>query len=421
MYSDVPPPVADLVATMASLSTAAPTLVELAEATGLDLEALQDVLTDADAAGLLTIWGDCPDGVAVTLSPLAAELAGLRLAEGPERVGRYLFKWEPADAPVPREFNVPEAWTVTASSLANPEIETGDFLDKFVDPSAVQPSEAVEFEERVRDHLATPREATGKSTRAPGEEIKIKPTILLGLRPQWNSPEEPEGERVHRLRRPTPDAARVLLSMHAIGPRPSPAAGAPPGDPGQGRQAGGRLEEGWRRSDEAGTAGGGAEGAEGGVGDAQIRTKERGAACASPCRSWYFKLSFEEVKSVVFKSEIVNAVIKKPKSNHAILTIVKGDIEDRRIMIRPHNRPPDRFPRLKTLLSLIIQRVCNSYICLIVKRHRKRHVPGVGDLWGRVREMGVVAIVMLVHEEMRTAIQTGTERPPAGLRLMGEC
>jgi hypothetical protein len=94
-------PLAALRAVIAApLAWSAPTTI--AAALGLDDDAALDVLCELNTAGWLDVWEDAPGGPFVTLSPFAAELLCVRIAEyGAAETPRWLACGE-ADPPGPR-------------------------------------------------------------------------------------------------------------------------------------------------------------------------------------------------------------------------------------------------------------------------------------------------------------------------------
>jgi len=97
------------------------TPAELAAELGREPESLTDELASLDVDGWLDVW-ERPEGPAVTLSALAAELLRVRLAE----CGGFLFRWVDADRPERDGYRT--AGVMSAAALEE--------LDLVVDPSA---------------------------------------------------------------------------------------------------------------------------------------------------------------------------------------------------------------------------------------------------------------------------------------------
>jgi hypothetical protein len=136
---------------------------ELISATGLDAEAVIDELADMDVDGLIDVW-ERPDGLAVTLSVLAAERFGCHLIEtGPHVTTRWARAGEPEPGP-------PRATQVLRSG------STARFTG-MIDPRPGPEIEA-ETNEQARRYQANGHFGTFR--RGAGRGEPPRPTLLLG-------------------------------------------------------------------------------------------------------------------------------------------------------------------------------------------------------------------------------------------------
>jgi hypothetical protein len=93
-----------LVDSLIDAPTAWQTPMQLALRTGLPLLKTADELADLYAAGVVVPWPACPEGVAVTLTPWAAERLEVRIVEiGVKEVPRWARAGQP-EPPPPRAF-----------------------------------------------------------------------------------------------------------------------------------------------------------------------------------------------------------------------------------------------------------------------------------------------------------------------------
>ncbi len=192
-----------LLATLAGLPTAAPTLDELGEASGLRGDRLDEALERADLAGLVEAWPDSPEGLAIMLSPLGADRLGLRLEEVGE-VGRFRFRWRSAAEVAARDYSEDRSRMIPASVVA-PEMSPSEFFDAIADPKALQPVEMASRAELMERSL--PPTAEDLAEAHPAQYV-IRPTILLGLRPTWNGPLLPDG--------PCPGCGGLPLGLYEV-------------------------------------------------------------------------------------------------------------------------------------------------------------------------------------------------------------
>ena len=174
------PTVARLVAVLAGMPTAAPTLDEVIAETGWDGDGLNEVLEHADATGLVEPW-DSPTGLRVALTALAAEVLGLRIVEDEEQ-GGLSCHWEPVGTPGPVVRPLPARKMIPASVAAG--AEGGDYLDQFPDSAALEPFELVDFADRCSSTL----EARERASRvATGGEPMFRPIHIAGLGRPWRT------------------------------------------------------------------------------------------------------------------------------------------------------------------------------------------------------------------------------------------
>jgi hypothetical protein len=176
-----------LVSILAKMPHAAPTLPELAEATGLDDDQLGDLLAEADLAGLIETWEDSAEGPAIILSKLAADRAGLRLEEATVAKGRMLFKWVKASYPEIVPQSTSGSRTKVASQICGRDQSPSEFWETIPDesPASREPVEIIgDVEELER---ALPPNRTDKGAEKLIEKLWPRPTILLGLRQQWSA------------------------------------------------------------------------------------------------------------------------------------------------------------------------------------------------------------------------------------------
>lgn len=130
----------DLVNSLADGGAAWRTPEQIAAAIGGEIEETTDLLASLDAAGLVDVW-ERDDGPVVTLSPLGASVAKLKIIEyGPDETPRWVRIGDPLP-PLPR------ARGVAANARAA-------MLDDLVDP---------------------------KSPRDAGDRASNEPTLLIGL------------------------------------------------------------------------------------------------------------------------------------------------------------------------------------------------------------------------------------------------
>jgi hypothetical protein len=187
--------VSALLKILVKLPTATPTVDELAEAYGMDLDAFNDALSQADVLGLVQAWEG--DTLAVILSSFGAEQLGVRLEEIEGKVGEALFRWVPLDAPIPEEPKASNRRAMPASVLAGDE-DDFDYLDSLADPKALEPIELVGRLEQLEGKLpATAKEFVKQ------QAIVYRPNFhLLGLRQRWDGPgREHEGPCIGCLSR----------------------------------------------------------------------------------------------------------------------------------------------------------------------------------------------------------------------------
>jgi hypothetical protein len=205
MSTAVDPDVDLLVQVLATLPTAAPTLDELATATGWPADHLSDALEAAEVAGLVEPWEDSPDGLSVILGPLAASRAGLRLEEVKGGAGRFLFRWAAAGDPEPKARNDDRTGMILVSAILAPGMAVAEYFDMLPDPNAREPIEVVAAGERLEATLPAPGQAREKKERE-GRQAAIDPTIrpahLLGLRVQWGAAEDGSGPCIGCQNRP---------------------------------------------------------------------------------------------------------------------------------------------------------------------------------------------------------------------------
>ena len=136
---------------------------ELSSTIGLDEKAIVDELSRMDEAGLIDTW-ERAEGIAVTLSSLAAERFGYRIVEyGYSLEHRWAREGDP-DPPVTRAFHV-----MRSASTA-----TFDFL---IDPTP-GPAETVAQSEQAARFQANGR--FGKVRRGAGRGEPPRPTLILG-------------------------------------------------------------------------------------------------------------------------------------------------------------------------------------------------------------------------------------------------
>jgi hypothetical protein len=190
------PEVEALLKLLAGMKTATPTIEDLAEASGMDDDSLGDLLTQADLDGLIQTW-QSSDTLALILSPLGAELLGVRLEEVEGRVGETLFRWVPLNAPLPEVPKASNRRARLASVLAGDDYY--NFLDTLPDPKALEPVELVGRVEQLESNLPPTAKELAKR-----EAILYHPKFhLLGLRQRWDGPgQEPEGPCIGCLSRP---------------------------------------------------------------------------------------------------------------------------------------------------------------------------------------------------------------------------
>ncbi|MEW4567445.1 hypothetical protein AB1L88_06215 [Tautonia sp. JC769] len=136
---------------------------DLAQATGLDGEALIDELADMDVEGLIDVW-ERPEGLAVTLSVLAADRFGYHLIEsGPYATPRWARAEEPGPGP-------PRATQVLRSASTS-------LFSGMIDPHP-GPELAAELNEQADRYRANGRFGTFR--RGAGRGEPPRPTLLLG-------------------------------------------------------------------------------------------------------------------------------------------------------------------------------------------------------------------------------------------------
>ena len=150
---------------MAEAATAAPILKELTGLLGWPEARLMDTLAELEAGGMVEPWEDCPAGIAIMLTNLAADRLRLRLVGGEGEMtttGRFGLRWLPLGA---RDRPPKKAARGTAGTVVHLEADLADLdgpalLDSLPDPHAVDPGdhvEAAEFFEGRRRMLADPQ------------------------------------------------------------------------------------------------------------------------------------------------------------------------------------------------------------------------------------------------------------------------
>jgi hypothetical protein len=163
---------------LAALSSGEPGWIrpaDLADRAGLDPEAALDVLAELDGAGWIQCDPERDGGPVVCLSPLGAAVLGLDLADRGDGL-----MWAPAGT-YRRPRLAPDPGTVHASALSAAGDDDAPAFDAPDDrqPDPADLAAAAEESERAR---ARYRADPYPKIRPP---MELKPTLILGLRPQW--------------------------------------------------------------------------------------------------------------------------------------------------------------------------------------------------------------------------------------------
>lgn len=147
------------------------TAEELADALDWPVETVEVAVESGESIGWLCRWRDCPQGEAITLTPLSASI--LNVAVGPYAT------WEDAGSDAALgTYSKPRAPRRDAGTIGGDE-ESGGTFGWCVDPRAVDPATAAEEAER----LATL--ARGSSYTARLLSGTAMPARVVGTRPIW--------------------------------------------------------------------------------------------------------------------------------------------------------------------------------------------------------------------------------------------
>ncbi len=176
----MPPTVDELLGSLYSLPPWPP-LETLATSLDLTLDALADLIIEAEDAGLVTPWeGDFTPGPTVLFSPLACERLGCRLAEvRTDARGNVFYAWVAVDWEPPAE-------RYRGHKAESYEDAVGDSLIS-PDPGPLTMAIAAESAERFA--------AAARATKGyVPPQLFPRPKFLLGQTSRWDGP-TPAGDR----------------------------------------------------------------------------------------------------------------------------------------------------------------------------------------------------------------------------------
>jgi hypothetical protein len=176
---------------LASLGVA-PALDGLDEALGVDGAELADLLTVLQDLDLVTIWGACPGGAAIVLTPLGVARAGVAMSADSER----WLEPESRYVDVDKEHRLASTGPVVAASQVRRSDGDETILDELPDPASHTPEaelEAVEtlvMEWRAAHKAATEGKPAKSSAWRTPDRLPL-PHAFLGTRETW--PIAPDG------------------------------------------------------------------------------------------------------------------------------------------------------------------------------------------------------------------------------------